>query len=158
MRIWRRPAGNLGAPPGAATSHAEPRISRSQIESFCRVSPGAVRALLSGKRRGCNLVLKVIVARGVVANDLGDRTTPIARTDDGDALLHFWVAKASGHCRSSAGSGCSAVEAVRPLPATLFEGFSLAVLLTFAARTSDVGGAGDAQAWDRDGRGAEGVW
>ena len=74
-----------------------------------------MRALLSGKRRGCNLVLKVIVARGVVANDLGDRTTPIARTDDGDALLHFWVAKASGHCRSSAGSGCSAVEAVRPL-------------------------------------------
>ena len=107
-----------------------------------------MRALLSGKRRGCNLVLKVIVARGVVANDLGDRTTPIARTDDGDALLHFWVAKASGHGRSSAGSGCSAVEAVRPL----------AFLLTFAARTSDVGGAGDAQALDRDGRGAEGVW
>ena len=155
MRIWRRPAGILGAPPGAATSHAEPRISRSQIESFCQVCPGAVRVLLSGKRRGCDLVLKVIVARGVVANDLGDRTTPIARTDDGDALLHFWVAKASGHCRSSAGSGCSAVEAVRPLvAATLFEG----LLLTFAARTSDVGGAGDAQALDRDGRGAEGVW
>ena len=115
MRIWRRPAGILGAPPGAATSHAEPRISRSQIESFCQVCPGAVRVLLSGKRRGCDLVLKVIVARGVVANDLGDRTTPIARTDDGDALLHFWVAKASGHCRSSAGSGCIAVEAVRPL-------------------------------------------
>ena len=90
-----------------------------------------MRALLSGKRRGCNLVLKVIVARGVVANDLGDRTTPIARTDDGDALLDLCVAKASGHCRSSAGCGCSAVErsAVRPLAGTLFEGVSSPRLL-----------------------------